>query len=744
MRKYSIVLALFLLSSTPSWAFSFGPERPVSSSAYGPPMGEQRPGATATDGTSFMVFWSDNTVRGGLYATRVASTGEVSPVPQVPIRSGLVRSISAVWTGSVYLVTWADDTSQSFMAATLSREGTIIKAPYVVATNVVAITNGLATNGRRAMLVYLTASGLEVRAALFDSEGNVLRSDAPLPIEAGPASIEVASDGDRFGIVWSVVSQPSPVKHLYRMIRINDAAESVDATPVAIVDLSQSTPMGLSYGGGKWGFALIERQVGEAMIVRRFTIDGATRALETLPAVNSTGFDGGLVWNGSEFVSYWTRLTVGGFDLVTVPFSQTSVRTPLHRDAYGFQPILEANSSNVLAVWLDRPAITFGGDVGAVLLDRSASNIESGRSFMQLAVGAAAQEAVAAASSPTDSLVVWTERRGDADSALLLAARVGSDGSILNATPVEIATDVPAAVAPEVAFTGQGYYVVWTRGGSVFGRFLGQDGTLGETTRLGAGYSPAVAANASVTLVVFDTPGAEVALHRLSPRGVLMDTAPLPFTAANYGDFPRVASNGTDFFVVWTVGSDHWLFGTQDAIDVLGARVRENGSVDAVSMKIASGPKNQSMPAVASDGRDYLVAYLLGYEPEKVVAIKRVLSEGALATGTSGDDGLLIAEPGAVRAAVVFVGDGYVVGWHGADRSGHHDVKLARLGRDGAPSGTVRIDNATSVALADSSGAGFLLAYARYAPETPYVSASRAFVRVVHDSANRARAVRRR
>ncbi len=745
MRSIFALLTFTLFTAVSASAFSFGPERAVSSSAYGPPVGEQRPGAVATDGSAFTVFWSDATARAGLYFTRVSAAGEVSGALQVPIRSGMVRSIRAAWTGSIYLVTWRDDASDSFMSATVSRDGALVTGPEVVARGAVGTVSALASNGRRALLVYLTQPASEARGALFDSDGRLLRAGIPLPLDSGTASVHVASDTERFAIIWSVASQQGPLRQTYRFVRVNDEAEPVDSSPVIVGEIAQSSSMGLTYGGGKWGFAALERQSGEAVLVRRFTIDRTSLAVETLPAVSAAGFGGGVLWNGNDFLSYWTRFSLAEFDLMILPFMGSSPRGTLHRGTLGLDPILVSNEANVLAVWLDRIALTQGADVAAALLDRNATAVESGRSVVQLALGAAAQETVALASSPVGSLVVWTERRSDAETGLLMAARVASDGTPAG-EPVQLATDVPSTPAG-VAYTGAGYLVVWSRaegnGSAVFSRFVAPDGTLGDTIRLGAGYSPSVAASANLALVVFDTGGAALALLRLNPRGTLLDSAPLPFVAGNYGDLPHVASNGSDFLVVWSVGSDHWLFGTRDAIDVLSARVRENGSVDAVALPIATGPQNQSVPVAASDGRDYVVAYLIGYQPQKQVAFKRVLREGALAEGSSADEGKKFTDPGAVRVALSFTGDSYIAGWN-VDRDGRREVKAARVSREGAPSGSaVTIDGGTSVAIGDVAGPGFLLAYARYAPEAPFVAASRVFVRTAGEAPSRARAVRR-
>ena len=70
---------------------------------------------------------------------------------------------------------------------------------------------------------------------------------------------------------------------------------------------------------------------------------------------------------------------------------------------------------------------------------------------------------------------------------------------------------------------------------------------------------------ASATLVV--RTGSKGAVgFRFSPAGELLDTVPIAINDA-YGGL--VATNGTDFFVVWAVGSDYWQFPAPDMYDVV-------------------------------------------------------------------------------------------------------------------------------------------------------------------------------
>jgi hypothetical protein len=79
-----------------------------------------------------------------------------------------------------------------------------------------------------------------------------------------------------------------------------------------------------------------------------------------------------------------------------------------------------------------------------------------------------------------------------------------------------------------------------------------------------------------------------------------VDPSPVIGPAASDQRYPSVASNGTDYFVVWhdlRIGTD-W--------DIYGARVAPDGTVlDPTGIAVSTAANNQYEPSVASDGTDY-------------------------------------------------------------------------------------------------------------------------------------------
>jgi len=102
--------------------------------------------------------------------------------------------------------------------------------------------------------------------------------------------------------------------------------------------------------------------------------------------------------------------------------------------------------------------------------------------------------------------------------------------------------------------------------------------------------------------------GGKARIHaaRVSPDGKVLDTGGVEIAPCNEGvqERPRVVFGGGVFLVVWQDlrnGKDY---------DVLAARVSPEGKVlDAEPIAVAAAPRTQALPAVASDGNGFLVAW---------------------------------------------------------------------------------------------------------------------------------------
>lgn len=165
-------------------------------------------------------------------------------------------------------------------------------------------------------------------------------------------------------------------------------------------------------------------------------------------------------------------------------------------------------------------------------------------------------------------LVVWADtRRWDkpygystSGKVTIYGARISASGALLDPTGFLIAEE---GSSPRVAFGDNTYLVVW-------------DGDSHSSSILGA---------------------------RVNPGGVILDKNPIQISSTiQDGHAPSVTFGGGQFFVVWEhMGAD---------VDIHGARVAPSGTVlDKKGILLSTAQRNQNLPRVASDGKDYFAVW---------------------------------------------------------------------------------------------------------------------------------------
>ncbi|MFZ1946632.1 MAG: FlgD immunoglobulin-like domain containing protein [bacterium] len=220
------------------------------------------------------------------------------------------------------------------------------------------------------------------------------------------------------------------------------------------------------------------------------------------------------------------------------------------------------------------------------------------------------------ASDGSSFLVVWDDLRdGSWD---VYGARVAGNRTLVDSSGIAISI-VPADQShPSVAFNGTAYFVVWEdkRNGhhEIFGARVGVDGSvLDASGRLLATdtkdlRNPAIASDGTGYLVAWQdsTCGSyDVYGVRVDRNGDVADSVKIPIGKGPYDQVgPRVAFDGVNYLVVW---SDF----TDDSCDVRGAWVGTQGNlIDSLGIDIAVGAGNQFGPAVVGGDGGALVTWL--------------------------------------------------------------------------------------------------------------------------------------
>ena len=173
-------------------------------------------------------------------------------------------------------------------------------------------------------------------------------------------------------------------------------------------------------------------------------------------------------------------------------------------------------------------------------------------------------------------------------------------------------------------------------------------------------FSPAVASNGSEFLVVWEDrrnggiDETDIYASRVAADGTTLDPDGIAIATADGLEWtPEVASDGTNFLVVWTDG----VQGNRG--DVRAARVTPQGEVLDPGGFVLTGPEQYGgyRPHAAFDGQNYLVTY------ENCYCIRgiRVAPDGTILD----PGGFAISNvPGNLRNGVWYGAGEYLVTWH--------------------------------------------------------------------------------
>ena len=229
--------------------------------------------------------------------------------------------------------------------------------------------------------------------------------------------------------------------------------------------------------------------------------------------------------------------------------------------------------------------------------------------------------------------------------------------------------------------------------------------------------TPAVASGAGIYLVAWREGwhgkggAARIFAARVSAGGKLLDPSAIEVAPARSGvqECPRVAFAGGTFLVVWQDlrnGKDY---------DVLAARVDAQGQVkDGEPIAIATGPRNQALPDVASDGECFLVVWQ-GLQGEETAY------RGYAATvSRDGEVGRALETGVTPQPKIAWNGSHYLAagGGAGAFKGSVHAVRLNADGTpQGKPTAVIRGTKAADFSLTGVPGKGWLVVSHRSGPD---------------------------
>jgi hypothetical protein len=522
------------------------------------------------------------------------------------------------------------------MAARLAPDGSVLDDPPIPLSSsgtADAIARGSA--GSLAVWSEWPSATPNVYARRIGHDGTLMGS-AATQVASNAESADVAFDGSKYLVVWRDSTA-------IRAARLTSDAVVLDATPILIDGTTTYTRPAVT--AGSTGFVVAWRDEGGNSRLARVASSGVVLDPGGVMVPNSDGH-ADIGFDGTSFLPVFAGDTIN--DVLGARFASTGafldpVPFPI---SSGFElqevPRVASRSGEHLVVW---SASGGGIPLGDVSGRRVAANgTLLGSQQTSFALGANDQLTPAVASDGNDFLLLWRDQRnGYGD---LYAERIAGDGTVLDPLGIELLVADDGQEWPEVIFDGKHYFAVW------------QDRRDGELDVYGA---------------------------RLDPTGKVLDPGGFPIASSGLAELsPALAANGSLTFVTWSHGGGF-------EPDVHAARVSSTGELlDPTGFVVAEGPGSQSGAAVASDGTDFFVVWSHTETPVNTAKTSelrgaRYAKDGTLLTPTPF---VVAAAPGTRYVPRIAFGKGvYLVVWHDDrnETSAEWDIYATRV----SPAGDV-------------------------------------------------------
>jgi hypothetical protein len=601
MKRVIAALLLFATMNVAAEVRSFGPLRPISversgllAKNLGVIFGDWR-SAAGRDGT-VLFLWRDDRHRspydGAVHRQGTMAIGlgaDGTPLDEFPLFLPF-NPAYPVWRGNEWVVVGEGATAR------VSAEGKLLE---LRAQPELDYVYGIAWTGSVFIALTRDYTTNSARLTMLDGNLDVFSVDA-LPDTY--RMLNIAGDGESSALL---LTRPSGVNYgRVRATVFNRFGELRGSSLISETIDAEPTGTALAVGAGRYAVLLSTSHRLDAMII------GANLAKSPVGPLLETYFlyDGRLTWDGSVVTAYSSIS-------VAKPALHQLAAARFTTDGHLVRP------TEILASWPNTDTIDIAsGGSSTLLLHSSVANPRLGvYSFHDprelkanvplvepgIERGVFPQEFPAGASGTSQSLVSWNERVSPSDSSAVFATRLDRDGKVLDPESLFLGTTTCHGSAPRVASNGRDFLTVFEAGGVMHAAAVHADGTS--------------------------------------------ETKTLPSWVRGTCVMSLLTSNGEDYLFLWSINDP-----THPRRDLFATRVRADGTaLDTAPIEVAHDvPILSNRPpgvGIASDGRDYLVAY--------GDRAKRITREGALINGVT----LFNPKPDAVINRVWWNGRTYIV-----------------------------------------------------------------------------------
>jgi hypothetical protein len=504
----------------------------------------------------------------------------------------------------------------------------------------------------------------DIFAARLDATTGVLDPSGIAVAQAtagdlGPPA--VAFDGANYFMVWADAAKVVGM-------RVADTSGAVlDANPIVIATTTINAPdPAIAFDGTNYLVAWSTPNIQAARMSKLGIVLDATPIPLTTgtnpgagPAVGFNGTSYLVSWLSSTTTIFASRVTTDGAvanaAVPVINIGNTNVgRSRIASDGTNFLVVAPIVCSGC-GINNTITAARVSGTTGALLGSTNVTSVSSSSTLFDHAD---------VDFDGTNFAVVWGETPINTTDYQVRGGRVTTGGVALG-TPVTIADVVGSSQqATTLAFDGTNHFVAW------------------EDNR-----------TSSVS-------GFDIFYTRFSTAGVSANTTGLLLSSASPDELtPAVATNGSNYLLAW---EDHRPSG---AADIYGVRIGLDGtSLDSAAIPISQGINFQQQPAVASDGSNYFVVWRDERSMPGVPDIygARVSATGPAANAVADVQGIPISTATGPQTspAIAFGGGQYLVTWDdGRTNTTNPDIYAARV----SPAGTVLDPNGIAISTATGS-----------------------------------------
>ncbi|MDQ3339371.1 MAG: hypothetical protein M4D80_29760 [Myxococcota bacterium] len=199
----------------------------------------------------------------------------------------------------------------------------------------------------------------------------------------------------------------------------------------------------------------------------------------------------------------------------------------------------------------------------------------------------------------TSYLAVWSDTRISRDNDIF-AARIGTDGTVMDATGIHVSADAGRQITPVVSWVGDRWLVVWSSAGDIDAATISATGMVTQLSAISMAAAtetlPSIAASGTTAIVAWqsgnDIRAAQWASNNFGSPFAVADTVSAETDPA------VAAASATEFLVAYT----------DAGVDVRG-RLVASGAATGSSFEISPAGADQNEPAAAFNGSHYVVTY---------------------------------------------------------------------------------------------------------------------------------------